>query len=33
MVLLRHRDERLLGFEFGGNPVERVICAGAELRA
>jgi imidazolonepropionase len=33
MLLLRHRDERLLGFEFGGNPVDRVICAGVEVRA
>ena len=28
LLLLRHRDERLLGFEFGGNPVDLVICAG-----
>jgi imidazolonepropionase len=28
LVLLRHRDERLLGFEFGGNPVDLVLCAG-----
>jgi len=33
MVLLRHHDERLLGFEFGGNPVDRVICAGVEAGA
>ncbi|HVU22831.1 MAG TPA: imidazolonepropionase [Opitutus sp.] len=29
LVLLRHRDERMLAYEFGGNPVERVICGGA----
>ena len=28
LVLLRHRDERLLGYELGGNPVDLVICAG-----
>lgn len=31
LILLRHRDERLLGYELGGNPVERVIVAGREL--
>ena len=30
LVLLRHRDPRLLGFEIGGNPVDRVIVGGAE---
>lgn len=30
LILLRHRDERLLGLEFGGNPVDAVI-AGGEL--
>lgn len=30
LVLLRHRDPRLLGFELGGNPVDRVIVGGAE---
>jgi len=30
LVLLRHRDPRLLGFEVGGNPVDRVIVGGAE---
>lgn len=29
LVLLRHRDERALAYEFGGNPVDLVICAGA----
>lgn len=28
LVLLRHRDPRLLGYEVGGNPVDRVIVAG-----
>lgn len=28
LVLLRHRDPRLLGYEIGGNPVEQVIVAG-----
>lgn len=32
LVLLRHRDERLLGFELGGNPVAHVICGGELVR-
>jgi imidazolonepropionase len=28
LILLRHRDERLLGYELGGNPVQSVIVAG-----
>jgi len=28
LVLLRHRDPRLLGYEIGGNPVDQVIVAG-----
>ena len=28
LVLLRHRDERLLAYELGGNPVDAVICGG-----
>lgn len=28
LVILRHRDERELTFEFGGNPVDTVICGG-----
>ncbi len=28
LILLRHKDERLLAHEFGGNPVELVVCAG-----
>jgi imidazolonepropionase len=31
LILLRHRDERLLGYELGGNPVDRVIVAGREI--
>jgi imidazolonepropionase len=31
LVLLRHRDERLLGYEIGGNPVDLVVCAGRPL--
>lgn len=32
LVLLRHRDERLLAYELGGNPVLHVICAGNLVR-
>ena len=28
LVLLRHADERMLGYEVGGNPVDRVWCGG-----
>ena len=28
LILLRHRDERLLAWELGGNPVDLVICGG-----
>lgn len=28
VVLLRHSDERQLGYEFGGNPVDLVVCNG-----
>ena len=28
LLLLRHKDERLLAYELGGNPVEVVICGG-----
>ena len=28
LILLRHKDERLLAYEFGGNPVDAVICGG-----
>ena len=29
VVLLRHEDERQLGYEFGGSPVDVVVCGGA----
>ncbi len=32
VVMLRHRDERALGFEFGGNPVDAVWCGGDRVR-
>jgi imidazolonepropionase len=28
LILLQHKDERALAYELGGNPVEKVICAG-----
>jgi imidazolonepropionase len=28
LLLLHHKDERLLAYELGGNPVAQVICAG-----
>ena len=28
LILLRHRDERLLAHEIGGNPVDLVVAAG-----
>jgi imidazolonepropionase len=31
LLLLRHRDERLLGYELGGNPVESVWVAGKKI--
>jgi imidazolonepropionase len=31
MILLRHRDERLLAHELGGNPVDCVISAGQRV--
>jgi imidazolonepropionase len=31
LVLLRHADERLLGYELAGNPVDRVWVAGREI--
>lgn len=33
MILLRHTDERMLAYEFGGNPVDAVILGGAVVRA
>jgi len=32
LVLLRHRDERYLAQEFGGNPVDQVVCGGEVVR-
>lgn len=32
LVMLRHRDERLLAYEVGGNPVALVICGGNVVR-
>jgi imidazolonepropionase len=31
LILLRHRDERLLAHEFGGNPVDSVVVAGVRM--
>jgi imidazolonepropionase len=31
LVLLRHTDERMLAYEFGGDPVDQVICAGERV--
>lgn len=31
LILLRHRDERMLAYELGGNPVEVVISAGQRV--
>ena len=31
LVLLHHKDERVLAYEMGGNPVEIVICAGKRV--
>jgi imidazolonepropionase len=31
LILLRHRDERQLAWELGGNPVELVICGGRRI--
>jgi len=31
LILLRHRDERMLGYEIGGDPVETVIAAGRRI--
>jgi imidazolonepropionase len=32
LVLLRHRDERMLAFEFGGDPVDMVVAGGRVIR-
>lgn len=31
LILLRHRDERQLGYEFGGNPIDAAWCAAHPL--
>lgn len=31
-VLLGHTDERMLGYEFGGDPVDGVVCAGEVVK-
>lgn len=31
LILLRHKDERALAYELGGNPVELVICGGKRI--
>ncbi len=31
LILLRHKDERQLAYELGGNPVDLVICAGRKV--
>ena len=31
LILLRHRDERMLAHEVGSNPVDLVICGGQRL--
>jgi len=31
LILLHHKDERLLAYELGGNPVELVICGGQKV--
>jgi imidazolonepropionase len=33
LLLLRHRDERLLAYELGGNPVDVVVCGGRVVAA
>lgn len=32
LILLRHQDERFLALEFGGDPVDEVICGGKRVR-
>lgn len=31
LIMLRHKDERALAYELGGNPVELVICGGVRV--
>lgn len=32
VLILRHKDERALAYELGGNPVDTVVCAGQVVR-
>jgi imidazolonepropionase len=32
VIMLRHKDERALAYELGGNPVDTVICGGVIVR-
>ena len=32
LILLRHKDERQLAYELGGNPVDHVICGGTLIK-
>ncbi|MBI2510597.1 MAG: imidazolonepropionase [Opitutae bacterium] len=32
LLLLRHKDERQLAYELGGNPVDVVVCGGARVQ-
>ncbi len=32
LILLRHADERMLAYEFGGNPVDLVVCGGTRVK-
>ena len=32
VILLRHRDERQLAYEFGGDPVDMVVCMGEVIK-
>jgi imidazolonepropionase len=31
LILLRHKDERLLAHELGGNPVDLVVAGGVRI--
>lgn len=33
LILLHHRDERALAYEFGADPIDAVICAGSVVRS
>lgn len=32
LILLRHKDERAIAYELGGNPVDLVVCGGAVIK-